>query len=400
MRVLQINSVCGVGSTGRIATDIHRMLVDTGHESYIAFGRNAAYNCENSIRIGSRIDNYFHVAITRIFDKHGLGSKRATRHFVEQIKVLKPDIIHLHNIHGYYINYEILFGFLKEVETPVIWTFHDCWAFTGHCAHFDSIGCEKWKYACEKCPLKKDYPTSLVLDASRSNYLKKRNQFSDIKDMTIVTPSKWLEEKVKESMLSDYSIHTINNGIDTDIFKYTDSEIRKVYGLSNEFIILGVSGVWNENKGFNEFIKLSKMLDRNEIIILVGVTEKQKRNLPKNIIGITHTKSAIELVELYSSADVFVNLTREDTFPTVNMEAAACGLPVITYDTGGCRETVGENGNFVVTNKKVSEIIKICRTFQNNNPKRNTYCESDNSKYKRENMIKKYMELYNSIRGE
>ncbi|MBG0764208.1 MAG: glycosyltransferase [Tissierellales bacterium] len=194
MKVLQINSVCGIGSTGRIATDIHNILIDQGHESYIAYGRDLPKNCDNAIRIGTKIDNYTHVLKTRLLDKHGFGSKQATIEFIDKVKKLNPDIIHLHNIHGYYINIEILFDYIKEAKKPVVWTLHDCWSFTGHCSHFDYIGCEKWKTGCFDCPQKHEYPKSLFFDNSNWNYSKKREIFSGIDEMAIVTPSNWLAD--------------------------------------------------------------------------------------------------------------------------------------------------------------------------------------------------------------
>jgi putative colanic acid biosynthesis glycosyltransferase len=213
MKVLQINSVCGIGSTGRIATDIHDILIEQGHESYIAYGRDLPKNCENAIRIGTKIDNYTHVAKTRLLDKHGFGSIKATKEFINKVIDINPDIIHLHNIHGYYINIEILFDYLKEANKPVVWTFHDCWSFTGHCAYFDYVGCNKWKTGCYSCPEKKAYPSSLIFDNSKNNYINKKEIFTVVKNLTIVTPSQWLANLVQESFLNEYPVKVINNGI-------------------------------------------------------------------------------------------------------------------------------------------------------------------------------------------
>ena len=235
MKILQINSVCGIGSTGRIATDIHNILIEQGHESYIAYGRDLPKNCDNAIRIGTKIDNYTHVAKTRLLDKHGFGSKQATIEFIESVKELNPDIIHLHNIHGYYINIEILFNYLKEANKPVVWTLHDCWSFTGHCSHFDYIGCNKWRTGCFDCPQKQEYPKSILVDNSKWNYNKKKAIFNGLKKLTIVTPSNWLAELVGDSFLKKYEIITINNGIDTAIFKLRKSGFRYKYNLENKF---------------------------------------------------------------------------------------------------------------------------------------------------------------------
>lgn len=394
MKVLQINSVCGIGSTGRIVTDIHNMLIEQGHESNIAYGRDLPNKCEDAIRIGTKFDNYVHVAKTRIFDKHGFGSKRSTLRFIDIVKELDLDIIHLHNIHGYYINIEVLFNFLKETNKPVVWTLHDCWSFTGHCSHFDYIGCEKWKNGCYKCPQKTEYPKRFLIDNSKWNYKKKKEIFTGISDMTIVTPSKWLAELVKKSYFKDYEIKIINNGIDLSIFKPTESCFREKYKLENKYIILGVSSTWNERKGLYEYIRLSKMLDGNEIIVLVGVTENQKNHLPSNIIGITRTNDTKELSEIYSAADVFVNLTLEDNYPTVNLEAIACGTPVISYNTGGCNETINESTGFIVEKKNVNKVLEILRKLKNNKKFRSHLNVEYIEKHSKENMLNKYSVLY------
>lgn len=348
MKVLQINSVCGIGSTGRIVVQIHKLLKEKGYESYVAYGRDNARDCDSAIRIGNKINNYIHVAVTRLFDRHGFGSKKATLDFIKKIEGIDPDIIHLHNIHGYYINIELLFRYIKEANKPVVWTLHDCWAFTGHCAHFDYIGCDRWRTGCYKCPQKKKYPSSILMDNSKRNFEKKKELFTGIKNMVIVTPSKWLAGLVKESFLGEYPVKVINNGIDLEVFKPTKSDFRKKYGLEGKFIILGVANIWDRRKGYDYFIKLSEMLKQDEIIVMVGLTEKQKKNLPKNIIGITRTNSVKELAEIYSAADVFVNPTLEDNFPTTNLEALACGTPVVTFNTGGSPECIDESCGVVV----------------------------------------------------
>lgn len=358
MKVLQINSVCGVGSTGRIVTDIDKVLRAQGYESYIAYGRDSQSNCDLAIRIGNKFDNYTHALKTRIFDKHGFGSKRATEKLINKIDEIDPDIIHLHNIHGYYVNIELLFKYLQVINKPVVWTLHDCWAFTGHCTHFDYIGCEKWKDICNECPQKTSYPSSVLIDNSKKNFLDKKKLFTSIADMTIVTPSKWLSRLVSKSFLGKYPIEVINNGIDLDIFKPTISDFRVKYGLTNKFIILGVANVWEEKKGFNYFIELSNWLNNNEIIVMVGVTERQKKQLPDNIIGIAKTDNTKELAGIYSSADVFLNLTLEDNFPTTNLESLACGTPIITLNTGGSAECIDKGCGFTVEKENLSEILE------------------------------------------
>lgn len=369
MKVLQINSVCGYGSTGKIATDIHKILEEQGHKCLIAYGRGTAPKGINSIKIGTNFNNYMHVAKTRLFDLHGFGSADATREFIEIAKEYDPDVIHLHNIHGYYINIEILFQYLKEANKPVVWTLHDCWSFTGHCSHFDYSRCEKWKIQCFNCPQKNKYPRSIIVDNSINNYIKKKEIFTGLKNLTLVSPSKWLAGLVKESFLQEYNVLVINNGIDLNVFKPSVSDFRQIHGLNDKFIILGVASVWEERKGFKYFLELSNKLSEKEIIVLIGLTEKQKKQLPENIIGITRTNNINELVQIYSVADVFINLTLEDNFPTTNIESLACGTPVITFNTGGSIESIDKNVGYVVeqgnVDKLVEKIIKIKENGKN-----------------------------------
>lgn len=348
MRVLLINSVCGYGSTGKIAVDLYQLLEKQGNECCIAYGRGTAPEELNTIKIGNKTDFYSHALMTRIFDCHGFASRAVTERFIEQAKKFDPDVIHLHNIHGYYINVELLFEYLREINKPVIWTLHDCWSFTGHCAHYDAIGCEKWMNQCQHCPLKNDYPQSLLLDSSFRNYEKKKNIFSGVEKMTIVTPSKWLATEVKKSFLKDYPVEVITNGIHIGIFhpmeKSQSIQIKKA--LSEKYsidfgkkVLLGVASIWTRDKGFFDFIKMSEILPENAQLVMVGVSKKQKKELPSNVIGIERTENQKELSSLYACADVFLNPTYADTFPTVNLEASACGTPVISYDTGGSTES-------------------------------------------------------------
>lgn len=359
MKILQINSVCGVGSTGRIATDLYKVLEEQGHECLIAYGRGTAPEGINTIKIGTDFDNYMHVAKTRIFDKHGFGSIRATKEFIKKVEEYNPDVIHLHNIHGYYINIEVLFEYLSRANKPVVWTLHDCWSFTGHCSHFDYVGCDKWKVGCSNCEQKKEYPTSILFDSSKLNYKMKKELFTSVKDMTIVTPSKWLAELLKESFLGKYKVEVINNGIDLDVFKPTESNFREVHGLKDETIILGVASVWSERKGLKYLIELSEKLDSSYKVVIVGVTEKQKKKLPENIIGITRTNSTKELAEIYTASDIFINPTLEDNFPTTNIEALACGTFIITFNTGGSVESIYNKCGIVVEKCNLQELIKV-----------------------------------------
>lgn len=394
MKVLQINSVCGVGSTGRIATDLYKVLEEQGHECVIAYGRGTAPEGIKTIRIGTDFDNYMHVAKTRVFDKHGFGSTKATKEFIEKVKEYNPDVIHLHNIHGYYINIEILFNYLKETNKKVVWTLHDCWAFTGHCSHFDYIRCNKWKDKCEKCHQKKEYPSSILKDNSNWNYEKKKQLFTSVNNMTIVTPSKWLARLVEKSFLSKYPIKVINNGIDLNVFKPIKSDFREKYNLKDKTIVLGVASVWTEKKGFNYFIELANRLDDYFKIVMVGVTKKQKRMLPENILSITKTNNPKELAEIYSAADIFLNPTLEDNFPTTNIEALACGTLVITFNTGGSGECINKyTGKIVDLNeiKNLSNFIEELINFKYDFNKCRIYAEKY---YNKDYKFEEYLEIY------
>lgn len=398
MKVLQINSVCGIGSTGRIATDIHNILIEQGHESYIAYGRDLPKNCDNAIRIGTKIDNYTHVAKTRVLDKHGFGSIKATIEFIDEVEELDPDIIHLHNIHGYYINIEILFNYLKEANKPVVWTLHDCWSFTGHCAYFDYACCNKWQKGCYKCPEKKSYPSSFVFDNSKKNYVSKKDIFTGVDNLTIVTPSNWLADLVKKSYLKEYSVKVINNGIDLNVFKPTENSFREKYDLQDKFIILGVANIWTHRKGLKYFIEMSEVLEKDERIVLVGLSEKQLKEIPNNIIGISRTNNVEELVEIYSSADVFVNPTLEDNFPTTNLEALACGTPVITFNTGGSIESINRNTGSIIYKKNADAIYEDVQKYKLIKTSYNLECRvRAESLYNKNDRYKDYIEIYREM---
>lgn len=361
--VLQISTTYQA-APGRIMEMIQQLGEENEFKMIGAIGRGQGSNNVEYISIGSKWDIYKHVVITRIFDKHGFGSKKATIDFINKVKEIDPDIIHLHNIHGYYINIEILFDYLKEANKPVVWTLHDCWSFTGHCAYFDYAGCEKWKTGCHSCPENKAYPSSMIFDNSKTNYINKKDIFTGVKNLNIVTPSQWLADLVQESFLNEYPVKVINNGIDLNVYKPTESSFREKYNLQYNFIILGVASTWDRRKGLKYFVEMSKVLEKDERIVLVGLSEKQLKEIPNNIIGISRTNNVEELVEIYSSADVFVNPTLEDNFPTTNLEALACGTPVITFNTGGSVESVDENTGFIVEKGNIIELTNLIKDIK------------------------------------
>lgn len=401
MKVLQINSVFGIGSTGRIAADLHENLLSLGHESHVAYGRLSPNEHDKSLRIGNNLDNYLHVIKTRLLDKHGFGSYSATKKFIEYIKHHNPNIIHLHNLHGYYINIGLLFDYFKQANKTIVWTLHDCWPFTGHCTHFDSIGCELWKRQCHDCPQTSEYPKSLICDRSYVNYQQKKYYFKGIPNLMIVTPSKWLASIVKESFLRDYPVTVINNGIDLNVFCATPSTFRRRYNLDKKYILLGVSSIWNERKGIGFFIELAKQLRSDEIIVLIGVSPKQIRQLPDGIIGIAKTNNLSELAQIYSTADVFINPTLEDNFPTTNIEALACSTPVITFNSGGSSECLGNICGLVVDRGDFSGLVASIKYMrQEGKLKYTTKCRKRAEEYyDKYDRFSDYISLYKDMLG-
>lgn len=368
MKVLQINSVCGIRSTGRICTDIAKELEQQGHQVKIAYGRMEQvpqWAKKYAVRIGSDMDAKLHALGTRLLDKHGFFSKRATKRFLQWAEEYDPDLLWLHNIHGYYINIEMLFDWIKSrPNMQVKWTLHDCWAFTGHCSHFDFIKCEKWKTGCKDCAQKKSYPSSLWADNSTDSYQRKRAAFTGVKDMMIITPSQWLADLVKQSFLKEYPVQVQNNKIDLSVFKPTVGDFRKKYSLENSVIVLGVASAWSDRKGLQDFYQLNEHIDLNTKIVLVGLDSKQMESLPERILGIQRTNNVQELVEIYTTADLFFNPTYEDTYPTVNLEAQACGTKVVSYNTGGAAETLYREDAVVIPQGDWQAVLQILKDMK------------------------------------
>ena len=359
MKILMINVVCGIRSTGRICTDLAAALETQGHEVKIAYGREEVPEQfkKYAVRIGNDLDVKFHGLKARLIDGCGFGSRRATKKFIEWVMEYDPDVIHLHNIHGYYINIEVLFEYLKTCGKKIIWTLHDCWAFTGHTAYCDAKECDKWKTGCGKCPGLQEYPKSYV-DNSINNWKKKKSIMQGIPYMTIVTPSKWLEGLVKESFLAEYPVIVIHNGIDSKQFYPMESSFKENYNIGDKFMLLGVSTSWDEMKGYSDYLKLADMIGEKYQIVLVGLTKEQIDKLPRNIIGIEKTNSVKELAQLYSAADLFLNLSYCENYPTVNLEALSCGTPVLTYDVGGSKETIIDGMGYSVKKGSLNSIIE------------------------------------------
>lgn len=361
MKILFINEVCGVTSTGRIVCELADKLSAQGHECKVAYGRleRVPENWKKyAVRIGSEWDVKLHALQTRTVDQCGFGSTRATKRFLEWAEQFEPDLVWLHNLHGYYINIEQLFLWIKRrPQMQVKWTLHDCWSFTGHCTHFSAVGCEQWKTGCKHCPQLCEYPKCYGVSNVSQNYARKRAAFTGVQNMTVITPSQWLADLVGQSFLKEYPVEVHYNTVDTSIFKPTPSNFRARYGLQNKKIILGVANVWNARKGLGDFVTLSEMLREEWIVVLVGISKKQRENLPTTIVAIPKTNSAMELAQIYTAADVFLNPTYEDTYPTVNLEAEACGTRVITYRTGGAPETIKRPDSVAVEAGNLEQVM-------------------------------------------
>ena len=349
MKYLFINSVAGYGSTGRIAADQCRELMKAGHECVLAFGR-IKDDCDDvpTVQIGGKLDYQIHAIHSRLLDNSGFGSRMATRRFLQWVREYDPDVIWLHNLHGYYIHLGELFAYLKTCGKEIRWTHHDCWAFTGHCAYFDFARCEKWKTGCFGCPQKGSYPSSVLLDNSRSNYNRKKTLFTGIPNLSVRVPSNWLKARVQQSFLREYPVEVVYNEVNREIFKPTPGNLRTLHGLEDKKVLLGVASVWDARKGLQDFVDLAKRLDDRFRIVLIGLTPQQIQTLPENILGLGRTRSVEELVQWYTTADLFVNPSKEETFGMTTLEAQYCGTKALVYADTACQEIAEAFGGIVV----------------------------------------------------
>lgn len=395
MKLIQINTIASAFSTGRIAEHIGKLMQSRGWESYLAYGRFANASSNRLIKIGNRFDEALHLLESRLFDCHGLSSKRATKRLIEKIKQIDPDVIHLHNIHGYYLNYPILFDYLSQSGKPVVWTLHDCWAFTGHCSHFATANCYRWKSGCFACPLKGIYPRSIGLDRSRENYANKRYYFNNVKNLTIVTVSQWLKQLVQQSMLRYDNLICIPNGIDLNCFRPID-HIDPKYDFAGKKVLLGVGTKWTREKGYDDFVELAKHIDDDYRIVLLGLNVNRVNRLPDKIIAVHRTENMDVLVQLYNRALVLLTLSHNDTYPTTNLESLACGTPVITYPTGGSPEAIDETTGYVVEPDNFDALIEAIRTIDKNGKAHySAHCRARAEKlFDKDLQFAKYGELY------
>lgn len=396
VRIVEINAG-NIGSTGNIMLGIAETARADGHEVLVCCPDardNRKKTVEGQLFIGDRISRNLHLKCAELTGLNGCFSRLATRKFLKAIDEYKPHIIHFHNLHNCYINLPMLFNYIRKHRIPVVWTLHDCWSFTGHCPYFTMAECEKWKTGCYNCPNYKEYPKS-YFDNSKKMYRLKKKWFTGVENMTIVTPSEWLAGLVKQSFLKEYPVKVINNGIDLDIFQPTESDFRQKHHCENKYIVLGVAFGWGKRKGLDVFAELAGRLDNDKYrIVLVGTDDEVDKLLPENIISIHRTQNQTELAEIYTAADVFVNPTREDNYPTVNMESLACGTPIVTFHTGGSPEIPSENCGTVVPvddiNAIWNEIIRICqdRPYSRENCLERAKCFDKKEKFK------EYIRLY------
>ncbi len=396
-KLLQINITANWGSTGKIAEQIGLCAMEHAWESYIAYGRWSNPSQSHLIKVGNKLDMYLHYGEQRICDNEGLCSRRATKHLIKKIDEIKPDVVHLHNIHDHYLNYKLLFEYLNQTDIKVVWTFHDCWAMTGHCFHFVTKDCDRWKTGCYDCLMKDEHPKTF-LDRSKQHYELKKQLFTECKNLTIVPVCDWISDFVRMSFLKNKDIHVIKNGVDINIFKPVVSSNPASY--NKNFKILTVSSVWYPKKGELDIYKLRTMLSADDYdIIMVGLSAEQLKNLPLGIIGIQRTQNVQELVQLYSDADVLINPTYEDTFPTVNLEALACGTPIITYRTGGSPETIDEKTGVVIEQGDLEGIVIAIHQMKEH-PMSSADCRVRAEAYfDKDKCFEQYISLYNQLLG-
>ena len=406
-KLLQINPVIRINtSTGRIMQEIGELAMQNGWECHIAYskGRDGIRECRSDIiPVGNKWSTAWHGIETRLFDRHGLASSHATRQFVRKIEEISPDVVHIHNIHGYFLNYQILFDYLSKAGIPVVWTVHDCWLYTGHCYYYSFAGCDRWQTGCHHCPQKKEFPTSLFCDRSRRNFEDKKAAFTSmpLDRMTIVPVSEWIRNEMRRSFLNAYPFRVIHNGINTDIFNiYDDRQVRTAFGLGDRHILLGVASIWSREKGLDDFIRMAGMLNEDEVVVLVGIKPEDRKRLPDNVVGIARTENIRQLAELYAAADVFVNPTWQDNYPTVNMEAIACGTPVVTYRTGGSVEVITPSTGMIVEQGNLNELLKSIREIESKG--KASYQEACRKyallNFKKEDRYMEYLRLYEELR--
>lgn len=403
MKVLQINQTyIHGGSTGRIVYELLLTQQKAGIDGYVVYGYSdgEAMDGHSLCLQRNHIRRKFNILKTRLFDVHGFYNEYETKVLLRLIEEMRPDVIHLHNIHNHYVHVGHLFEFIKEHNIPVIWTLHDCWSFTGHCCYFDYVHCDKWKTICHDCPSIRNYPQTWSFDRTDKNYKLKRKTFTGVKNLTLVTPSRWLANLTRESLLKEYPVEIINNGVDTNVFRPTVNNVKEQLGIRDKKMILAVAAIFERRKGTEYLLQLPKLLSDDEVLVLVGHNEDQQNLFAQDhCIGIGKTNSVVELADYYSAADVFINPTLEDNFPTTNLEALACGTPVVTFKTGGSPESIDENVGRVVEKGDIEGMLDSVREITSRG--KNYYTINCVNKarnlYNRDIQYMKYVNLYNEV---
>ena len=395
MKVVQINSTCNSGSTGRIAYQISELLNAENIENYILYSMYES-DYPQAYKFCSRNRQLVNAVKSRLLGNMGFEDRFATKKLIKKLNEIKPDILHIHNIASHDVNFTKLFNYLKNNHIKVIWTLHDCFAFTGGCMYFDFANCDKWKTECHHCPKKKEF--SWFFDRSKSSFYKKKELLKGL-DLTLVTPSNWLADLVKQSFLKDYEVKVINNGIDLTKFKPVVSNFQKEYDIGDKKVLLFSSFNLDERKGIRDIIKLSQMIDHDKyVMVLVGhIEDKYLSEIDKRTILITQTKNQQELKNIYNAATFFINTTYEDNYPTTHMEALACGVPVVTYRTGGSTEMLDESCSYVIEKGDVDGLLKLLNTVDlDKSMKAN--CIEKSKAFDSNECFRKYIDLYKKIK--
>lgn len=405
VKVVRISAEVNRGSIGRTAEQLGELVQEQGWDSYIAYGRKQGISKSRTIRIGNRMSIYWHVFISRFFDMHGLGSYFATKKFIKELDAIAPQIVHLHNLHGYYVNYYILFKYLKNKNIPVVWTHHDCWAFTGHCGFYSSVGCEKWKNKCEKCPLSKEYPASKFFDISSFQFKKKKELFTSLDKLYNVGVSKWMVNQLKESFFKDTHILQINNGIDTDLFRPSPEgaqQVREKYNLGDKTVLIAVAVSWTERKGLGDYLKLRKLISDDYLIVLVGTPRALIETLPPGITGIPRTDNIEELCYLYSASSIVMNLADAESFGKTTPEGLSCGIPSIVYNCTASPELVDDKTGIVVEKGNIEGVVDAIDRIMSwdKDSTKNACRQRAIQNFSTKNNWPQYITLYKSILDE
>ena len=399
MRLLLINVALNCGSTGKIVEGIGGLAISQGWDVYVAHG--ARYVNQSSLKnyqVTKKAGEILHYIESSLFDAQGRGSRRETKRFLQVIDEIKPDVVHIHNIHGCFLNFPILFQYLREKNIPVVWTLHDCWAMTGHCVHFMRTNCEQWKTQCVKCPQKHDFPSSYLLDRCKSNYTLKKQLFTAMEKLRITTVSSWLKGVVEQSYLRKFSVDVVPNGVDTSKFVYTEGDIWERYGIGDKKLVLAVASGFEERKGIYDFVKLSKMLPKEYQLLLVGTNDNDKKALSDNVIAVTRANGVKELAAFYSAADVLLSLSYEETFGLTIIEAMSCGTPAIVYDNTAQPELITpetgrvvESGNVEKVKEAVEEVCSKGKAHYSE------ACRMHALEYDEARSYHKYLEVYEEV---